>query len=99
VTNDGPLPALAEQPPSSPAHWTARDAALRTQVQLPALPGTSEQGAPACACGGTWRYVLLAHPEHPIWRCLHDGQLHRGTIPIVEVEPSPAAGLPESQRT
>jgi hypothetical protein len=91
-----PLPSSAERPPRTPAYWTARDTALRTQVQLSEMPGPPEQGAPICACGGSWRYVLLAHPTHAIWRCLHDGQLYRGTTPIEEAEPRSEVDLPNS---
>jgi hypothetical protein len=84
-------PAPAGQPPNAPERWAARDAVLRTQLLLSRELGPPEEGEPRCACGGTWRYVLLAHPAQPIWRCLHDGQLHRGVTAIAEDDQPRAA--------
>ena len=81
------MPPSDAAPPTAPAAWAARDAALGAQVRLPATPGAPERGRPPCACGGVWRYTLLPDPRHPLWRCLHCGALHRGDRVLPEDDP------------
>jgi hypothetical protein len=79
------------RPPTRPERWADRDRAFATQIRLSVGERAPERGGTPCSCGGTWRYVLLPHAAHPLWRCLHCGRLHRGDLPIPE-EADPPTG-------
>lgn len=76
-------------PPTQPDHWADRDLAFATQIRLSVGKRAAEQRGRPCSCGGTWYYVLLPHTQHPLWRCLHCGRLHRGDVHIPEAPDPP----------
>lgn len=78
-----------DRPPTLPEAWAARDATLGRELRLPAGDKEPVHGKPSCRCGGSWRYLLLPHAHHPLWRCLHCGILHRGDQPLPEDPPLP----------
>lgn len=84
------MPRPASPPSHRPAAWADRDAALATQIALAPGDAAAEVGRPPCRCGGTWRYPLLPHGRHPLWRCLHCGTLHLGAHAVAEDEAPPA---------
>ena len=80
--------------PTQPDHWADRDRLFGTQIRLPVQQQVPVQAETPCDCNGTWRYVLLPHAHHPVWRCLHCGSLyhrslHRGDQRIPEAVDSP----------
>jgi len=83
--------SVADQPPTHPDAWAAHDRAFATPIRLSVGMRASEQGDMPCACGGTWRDVLLPHAKHPLWRCLHCGGLHHGDH-LLAAGPAPSGG-------
>ena len=86
TTNAPPPRDDADRPPTPPGRWAKRDRALGAQVRLRAQAPSPIRGEPPCDCGGRWRYALLPHARHPLWRCLHCGGLHRGDQRIPEAD-------------